>query len=216
MSLGGVPDDRAALRAVAQLANGSGVLFAPRRVLTAAHCVRGDRAELRFRDDRGWTRAIFGRVHRHPDFALPLRSDGGVAASRIEDVRADVAVVTLDEDPRLDGSPIAPIELTAPDDGLDAGARVSMIGFGDAAPGSSLAYIRRRGEARITTLHPAHIAIEARDGAVMTCGDSGGPLVVERDGGGLCVVGVGSVYAEGLWSLFARVAAHRDWIATRA
>ncbi len=216
MSLGGLPDDRAALLAVAQLTNGSAVLFAPRRALTAAHCVRGDRAELRFRDAHSWTRAFTGRVHRHPDFELPLRSDGGVAATRVVDVRADIAVIELDEDPSLDGSLITPIELADRDDGLSAGARVAMIGYGDAAAGSSLAYIRRRGEARITTLYDAHIAVEARDGAVMTSGDSGGPLVVERSDGRLCVVGVGSVYAEGAWSLFARVAAHRDWIATRA
>ncbi len=214
MSIGGLPDDSPSLLAVAQLASGSGVLFAPRRVLTAAHCVRGDRAELRFRDARAWTRSFTGRVRRHPDFALPLWSDGRVAATRVDEVRADLAVIALDEDPALDGRPVAPIALAGRDDGLSVGARVSMVGYGDAAAGSSLAYIRRRGDARVTSLYDAHVAIEARDGAVATSGDSGGPLVIDRGDGDLVVVGVSSLFAEGEWSLFARVAAHRDWIAT--
>lgn len=213
MSLRGVVDDAPRLFAVAQLPRGSGVLFAPRRVLTAAHCV-DPVTPVRFRSGHTWTAPLSGRACVHPDYALPRHDDGRVAVSRIADLRADVAVIELDEDPALDGAPIAPIALD--DDALTAGTQVSLIGFGDAVAGSSLAHLRRRGDARITTVYPAHLAIEAHDGAVMTAGDSGGPLVIDRGAKGLRVVGVASVFAEGVWSLFARVSAHRAWIATRA
>lgn len=214
MSLRGVVDDAPRLFAVAQLPRGSGVLFAPRRVLTAAHCVDPITA-VRFRSGDAWTAPLSGRAFVHPDYALPRHDDGRVAVTRVADLSADLAVIELDDDPTLDGAPIAPLALDD-DEALTVGAQVSLIGFGDGVEGSSLAHLRRRGDARITTVYPAHLAIEARDGAVMTAGDSGGPLVVDRGAAGLRVVGVASVFAEGVWSLFARVSAHRAWLATRA
>ena len=204
MSLGGVADDAGALFAVAQLPNGSGVLVAPRRVLTAAHCLRGPRARVRFRSADAWSAPYEGDARAHLDYALPLGTDGFVTAAAVEALGPDLALIDLDETPSIDGVAVRPLALG---DGR-AGDSVSLVGYGSDAPGGALGYVRRRGDATVTTAWAGHFGLDARDGAVMTAGDSGGALVRADGAGGYVVVGVASLYAEARWSLCVRVATH--------
>jgi len=105
----------------------TGVLIAPNRVLTAAHCleparVRGDVRSLRFRaglsDGAAVAEAGVARAVIHPDYH---RARGLTA----ENIAADVALVELDRP--IPAATAAPFRVAA---APDAGARVSVVSYG--------------------------------------------------------------------------------------
>lgn len=160
----------------------SGVVIAPRVVLTAAHCFSGGNY-----DKTGWTfEVVLGpnardpnavhvslTPHIHPDYGGPLRSD-------LSD--ADIAVGIAAEDLRVASREVA---ANAPPASL-VGGDARYAGFGGhstAAKG-----MRHIEAARIASIESDVIEMTADPSPCH--GDSGGPLLV-RVGGKEIVIGLG-------------------------
>ena len=156
----------------------SGVLIAPRVVLTAAHCtslhpLAGSRvyAGTAVATDPG-QRLTVAAVRRHPSWTA-------------DDPRAnDIALLVLEEP-----APFAPIPpIAMPLDGSFVGTTVRVVGFGKDDAGA--VGTKRHGTATVTALGATTFQIAAAP--AMSCeGDSGGPILVER-GGQTRVAGVTS------------------------
>jgi secreted trypsin-like serine protease len=161
----------------------SGVIVAPRVVLTAGHCFSGGNY-----DKTGWSfEVVLGPDARDPDaihVALTprLHPDYGSDVVREDLSDADVAVGVAAEDLRVAPRPYA---RTAPPTSI-VGAYARYAGFG---AHSRAAKGRRHIEsARIAEVREAYVDMTAEPSPCH--GDSGGPLLVRIDGVET-VVGVG-------------------------
>lgn len=175
-----------------------GTLVAAHWVLTAAHCVEGDRAGTVI--SPGQVQVAVGvhtlstitakdrirvtRISSHPQFAWPDAADTG---------RYDVAVLRLARD--LPG-PYATLVGPAQDGRWGPGTLATVIGWGDTTPGDGV-YADKLRQARLPVVSDADCArvypgFPARTnlcagylgrGKIDACyGDSGGPLQIRLDG----------------------------------
>jgi Trypsin len=195
-------------------------------VLTAAHCV----AEL---DAAG---AVKTPVVVLPASSLDVTGGGFIAQDRmLGRTFHAVAVSVADGYDGFIGSPddVAIVRivgataalprlsaLTAAQDHLQAGAPVTLVGFGDAEMPDSFGF-RRVTQKVVAWLNPQFIGFDQTDGHGLCEGDSGGPVLVSLDGAA-AVAGVAS-FAGGAagspcggGSTTIRVGAHAAFIARAA
>ena len=183
----------------------SATLVAPRVAVTAAHCLLDDGA--RYHVQLGGTVAAPTRAidvvafARYPEFRGPG-----------DDQRAglDVAVVVLAAD-----SGVAPIALPADDDGLVAGASVTLVGFGQTDP-RNLESAGARDSVTTTLDTLCDRLLASGDATHGFCGgDSGGAVLARGADGverlvGAIAFGLQPFCAPPGWAT--RVAPYRRWI----
>jgi hypothetical protein len=167
--VGGALDDRSG--AVASLEDEwgtqfcSGTLVGSNRtesvVLTAAHCL-----------DWPITRVLFGQDRRHPDVTATLSAAVVHPDFEATSGRHDFAVLMLDS--RLDTVAPLPVAAVAAD-GLQTGAEVQIVGFGDTETDTSNA-LRRKIQRTLSALDSTEFSYTQSDGGPCL-GDSGGPAV---------------------------------------
>lgn len=195
----GVDDGDTAV--VALLAGGSivcsGVLVAPRVVLTAAHCLTPtpDAVSVGPRPAGGATAIGLQQQIIHPEFDP-------------QTLAQDLAMLTLVDD--ANGAPAA--LAGHPLDGSIVGRPVVVAGFGRSATGDQSAAVERSGTAVVKALGDAELQLEP--GPAQPClGDSGGPTLL-RDGDGESVIGIhssGDLFCSG-FARDIRVDAERAFI----
>ena len=157
----------------------SGILVAPRIVLTAAHCtnppVMASNLEVLFGSDAASPTAVVRRVaavQTHPDY----HADGDPA---------DLALLLLDEN-----APAAPVSLnTAALEASWVGQRVRLVGFGQSQPSGAPPGKKRTGTATISEVGSTQFRI-VPDPSLSCHGDSGGPIFGTGSGGGEVLLGV--------------------------
>lgn len=150
----------------------TGTLIAPRRVLTAAHCVdRGAPEAVVFGvDPLAGARVAVARAVRHPSY------DPATLAG-------DLALLELaaDAPARPAALPSRPIEARALE-----GGDVRVVGFGALAPLDPTPAARRAGTARASRVGPA--SLDLASAPSMPCGgDSGGPVLATIEGAEILV-----------------------------
>ena len=173
----------------------SGILIAPRWVLTASHC----------------------RLRRRDRFCVGAAPDAPSTCLRIERVinhdGNDIALVELREEASNSMEGIVPVPIfTGSMDQTWIGERVEAAGYGQMENGES--GVRKFTAEQITELTPGLVTIFG-DGQRGVCfGDSGGPLMALELDGTVRVVGVLSYGDESCvgYDTFTRVDAHREWI----
>jgi len=201
----------------------SGVVIAPRFVLTAAHVVAGAAPEaLHFNVNRGGdlvARLAVAAVHVHPAYH-------GFTRGRDALVHDDIAVLRLAE-PVPFGTPGYPLASRAP----RPGERLVLVGYGAGGPsipanaavkrvGSNVVeqvYQDLGGEGRVELYRFAYHPVPGGSPLESTLagGDSGSPAF-HRDGNGWTIAGINTyVYSAasgGSGGGGVAVAAYREWI----
>lgn len=154
----------------------SGIVIAPRVVLTAAHCFEGKRPGEPYEVFLGDDVAKGGELHGVERVVLPSAYDGGNGAG-------DLAVLILDS-----AASATPAKRGTLSSG-DVGKTVKLAGFGVTGDGGGIG-TKRFGTGKITSVKSG--AFEIGPAPSMTCqGDSGGPLLLPQ-GGGERLVGITS------------------------
>ncbi len=154
----------------------SGVLVAPRVVLTAAHCFVGKRPGAPYEVFFGADVAGVGEERSVTKIVTPDTYDGGNGGG-------DLALLVLDS--AATAAPIALGSLTAG----DVGKTVKMAGFGITEDGGGIG-VKRFGTGNIQSIDTD--TFRTTPSPSMTCdGDSGGPLLLSGAGGDV-IVGITS------------------------
>ncbi|MEO8798565.1 MAG: trypsin-like serine protease [Polyangiaceae bacterium] len=154
----------------------SGIVIAPRVVLTAAHCFEGKGPSEPYEVFLGDDVAKGGELHGVERVVLPAGYDGGNGAG-------DLAVLILDSPASATPAKRGPLSAG------DVGKTVKMAGFGITGDGGGIG-TKRFGTGKIISV--ASGAFEIGPSPSMTCqGDSGGPLLLPQ-GAGEVLVGVTS------------------------
>ncbi len=199
----------------------SGVLVAPRAVLTAGHCARTPQfgrhrvRQVRIGNNRARTitRAVT-RVRIHPGYDPDEPQRG-----------SDLAVIVLQKAV----TSRAPVALGKVEDEPAQGTQVEIVGYGVTVAGQLPDRARKPRFVRLEMLSPFNCASGDVDAfaatrwcaaspASGTCaGDSGGPALVRRANGREVVVGTISFGVEqapcaSSVSVLTRVSAFRDWV----
>jgi secreted trypsin-like serine protease len=194
----------------------SGVLIAPRLVLTAAHCVQPGAVYkiVEYGADRKPKLQDVRSVAIHPAFNMQA-----IMAHRAS---ADVALLQLEAQPQATDVAI----VAAPQLPIIAGSRFTIAGVGVAVRGegksggivraAGLVATGRPGTLQIRLVDPIGLGI--RDGLGACTGDSGGPVFQDRQVGAV-VVGViswstgpnGAAGCGGLTGV-TPLTLYRDWI----
>lgn len=142
----------------------TGVVVAPRVVLTAAHCMGG-------RATRGEFEVIVGSTATAPTSVIIVQSVQLDPAYDGSTGDHDLAVLLLAEDSGV--TPIAKPTGSVAD--LTAGATLRAVGFGFTAAGANDPGTKRDGTMALATVSPARF--DATPSPAMTCtADSGGPV----------------------------------------
>ncbi|HTL34050.1 MAG TPA: trypsin-like serine protease [Kofleriaceae bacterium] len=142
----------------------SGVLVAPRVVLTAAHCVDPTAG-------RGTLEVIFGSDASAPSAVIVVQSAEVYSGYSATTGDGDLALLLLAE-----AAPVAPIDRpTGSVDDLTAGAALRAVGFGFTGPSANDPGTKREGTLTLGTVSAARF--DAAPSPAMTCtADSGGPV----------------------------------------
>ena len=170
-------DDRIACDAAGARPFCTGVLVAPRVVLTAAHCVAD-------RDPASLEVFVGGRVDATPsDGRFVLVTEIALHPAYAGPTRSDLALLRLIED-----AGVAPVPLRrAPLSTSAAGAQARVVGFGQDAP-TTASGVKRSGAIVVASVDAD--TLHATPGPSLTClGDSGAPLLAVA-GGVEIVIGV--------------------------
>ena len=199
----------------------SGVLVAPRAVLTAGHCVRTPQfgrhrvRQVRIGNNRARTitRAVT-RVRIHPGYDPDEPQRGN-----------DLAVIVLQKAV----TSRAPVALGKVADEPAQGTQVELVGYGVTVAGQLPDRTRKPRFVRLEMLSPFNCATGDVDAFAATrwcaasptagtcAGDSGGPALVRRANGREVVVGTVSFGVEqapcaSSVSVLTRVSTFRDWV----
>lgn len=150
----------------------SGVLVAPRVVLTAAHCLNvRDRAEVYFGSSIATATKIgVAEWSIHPEWT--------VVPQDLYDRKHDIALILLDAP-----APATPVGLSrTPLAAGDVGTAVRLVGFGDTADQAFDSGVRRTATTSLRELQ-ADWTVAGETNANTCVGDSGGPQLMDRGQG---------------------------------
>jgi V8-like Glu-specific endopeptidase len=218
----------------------SGVLIAPRVVLTAGHCVCKQKqiaasggecktiidgsvcaetatvTTVAYEEAQQGSRAksrtedYAGKVRPHPEFKILLDAQNNVVSSN-----ADLAVILLD-DPVAEEFPAVPLASSE----VSVDEAIVLVGYGYEKTTGGLLGKRRSGKNKVVKIYKREPGgTEFRAGLSSTQniygGDSGGPCLRE-DGQQVGLVGIASAYetdTEGReFSVFTSTYAYREWL----
>jgi secreted trypsin-like serine protease len=179
----------------------TGTVVAPRKVLTAGHCIQGQSPwDMSFAfgasdgQIEGWIQVVDAVAH--PDYDDQSLSN-------------DIAVLTLAED-----APVAPVEMNPSMDASWIGETVTLVGYG-VTDGPSQVGIgtKREVDVVIDDVQPTTLGYTTTNGQTACNGDSGGPAYAMPNGA-LVMAGITSYGDEACkeYGVYTRVDTFLPWI----